>query len=472
MPRRVGKALLAAAIASCLALLAAGVLAGGAGAGEPDGSAASTTAAAKGVPKPPIKFDPIPYGHERKHEMANYSKRHYGKRTWRLQPKAIVLHYTATSTYPPVFNTFASNAPNLGELPGVCSQFVVDKDGTIYQLTRIYVRCRHTVGMNHVALGIEMVQEELGGRNESTHAILDRNAQIRSATALTAWLKQRYRIPMEDVIGHAMANKSHLFKDLEGWRNDHTDWRKGDVRVFRERVNAIIRSHLSRPPVTAAKPAHHGESTRKIVFGHSVEGRKLVAREIGDPSAKRTALIIGQIHGDEPAGRSIIHRLGQRPGRLKDIDAWTVVSVNPDGNADDRRTNADGVDLNRNFSVHWDGSQPPGSGDYAGPHPFSEPESKAVRSLARRLDPDLTIYYHQPWGAVLGPCSGNKPEKLYSRISHIPLDCNRGRNLPGTAISWQNARGGVAFVVELAAGRLSSRDLHRNTRAAATVAAG
>lgn len=194
-----------------------------------------------------MDFDPIPYGHERKHQMANYSKRHYGKRTWRLDdPKAIVLHYTASSSYESVHQTFASNAPNLGESPGVCAQFVVDKDGTIYQQTRLYVRCRHTVGLNHVALGIEMVQEELGGRNESTHAILGRKAQIRSATALAAWLKQRYRVPMENLIGHAMANDSPLFKDLEGWRNDHTDWREGDVRVFRKRVARIIRNHLSR----------------------------------------------------------------------------------------------------------------------------------------------------------------------------------------------------------------------------------
>ena len=157
---------------------------------------------------------------------------------------------------------------------------------------------------------------------------------------------------------------------------------------------------------------------------------------------------------------------------MKGIDAWTVVSVNPDGDAADRRTNDHGVDLNRNFSVNWSDSEPSGSGYYPGPHPFSEPESKAVRTLVKRINPDLTIYYHQPWGAVLGPCSRNAPQKLYSRISKIPLDCDRGKDLPGTAIQWQSARGGVAFVVELAAGNLSARELRRNTRAAATVAAG
>ncbi len=195
------------------------------------------------VPKPPIRFDPIPYEQARKRQMANYSRRHYGKRTWRLDdPKAVVLHYTATSTYGPVFNTFAANAPALGERPGVCAQFVVDKDGTIHQLTRLYVRCRHAVGLNHVAIGVEMVQEDLGTRHGSDRAILDRGAQVRAATRLVAWLRQRYRISAKDVIGHAMANDSRLFKDLEGWRNDHVDWRSGDVRVFRKRVARVIRS--------------------------------------------------------------------------------------------------------------------------------------------------------------------------------------------------------------------------------------
>lgn len=464
MSRRAVASLTAILLAT--ALVAVGAITGLAGAGaasQPDGG----RAAGRGVPEPKIKFDPIPYGHQRKHQMANYSHRHYGKRTWRLDPRAIVLHYTASSSYESVHQTFASDAPNLGESPGVCAQFVVDKDGTIYQQTRLYVRCRHTIGLNHVALGIEMVQEELGGRNESTHAILNRRAQIQSATHLVAWLKQRYRISMKNVIGHAMANDSPLFKDLEGWRNDHTDWRKGDVRVFRKRVNRIVKAHLSRPA-----PVERGRSDRHMIFGRSVEGRKLIAREIGDPDARRTALIVGEIHGSEDAGRKIIHRLGTSPGKLKDIDAWTVVSVNPDGDAADRRTNDHGVDLNRNFSVNWSGSEPKGSGYYAGPHPFSEPESKAVRALVKRIDPDLTIYYHQPWGAVLGPCSRNGPQRLYSKISKIPLDCERGKDLPGTAIQWQNSRGGVAFVVELAAGQLSSRDLRRNARAAATVAAG
>jgi N-acetyl-anhydromuramyl-L-alanine amidase AmpD len=196
------------------------------------------------VPKPRIDWDPIPYGKNRKRQMANYSHRHYGKRTWRLRnPKVIVLHYTATSTYGPVRNTFAANAPTLGERPGVCAQFVVAKDGTIHQLTRLGVRCRHTVGLNQTAIGIEMVQQAKSGKHAADRAILRRRDQIRAATRLTAWLKQRYRIRMRDVIGHSMANGSRYFEDREGWRNDHVDWLGSDVRDFRRIVGRVIRKH-------------------------------------------------------------------------------------------------------------------------------------------------------------------------------------------------------------------------------------
>lgn len=198
----------------------------------------------RAVPEPKVDFDPIPYDKSRKKQMAAYSERHYGKSTWRLtNPKAIVLHYTATATYQPVFNAFASNAPALGESPGVCAQFVVEKDGTIHQLTRLYVRCRHTIGLNHVAIGIEMVQEAESGKHEADQDILDRKDQAGAAAQLAAWLKQRYGISIKNIIGHAMANDSPLFKDLSGWQNDHVDWLKADVRDFRQRVIAEIIDH-------------------------------------------------------------------------------------------------------------------------------------------------------------------------------------------------------------------------------------
>ena len=90
--------------------------------------------------------------------MAAYSKRHYGTRTWRLtRPHVIVEHYTDGTSFSSAWNTFAANSKHNGELPGTCAHFIIDTDGTIYQLVKLDIRCRHAIGMNWTAIGIEHV---------------------------------------------------------------------------------------------------------------------------------------------------------------------------------------------------------------------------------------------------------------------------------------------------------------------------
>ena len=102
----------------------------------------------------------------------------------------IVEHFTATSGYSSVWNTFASNAPDVEfhERPGVCAHFIVDRDGTIHQLVSLKWRCRHTVGLNQTAIGIEHV-------GVSDADVMGRPAQLAASLALTRWLQARDRIP-------------------------------------------------------------------------------------------------------------------------------------------------------------------------------------------------------------------------------------------------------------------------------------
>ena len=203
--------------------------------------------------------------------MAAYSKRHYGKRRWQLRNhRVIVLHFTAGSTYRSAWETFATNAPNRGERPGVCSHFVVAKNGRIHRLVRPGIRCRHAIGLNHRAIGVEMVQEAGPSSRWADRQILHRHRQIRSALRLVGWLKQRFGVRMRDVIGHSMANESRFFKDLEGWRNDHTDWLPRDVFEFRHRLaqaaeeERVSLVHLIREPQGDPRGAlvlNHGRGT-------------------------------------------------------------------------------------------------------------------------------------------------------------------------------------------------------------------
>ena len=208
-----------------------------------------------------------------------------------------------------------------------------------------------------------------------------------------------------------------------------------------------------------------------VVVGHSARGRPITARRIGDPSSPRKAIVVGAIHGDEGAGRAVVRLLAADAGGSSS-DIWLISTVNPDGTLRATRTNARGVDLNRNFSRGWR-SSPAGQLSYSGPRPFSEPEARAVRRLVLRLRPRVTIWFHQPWGQVLAPCHGAAAlQRRYARIAGLPLKRCRGSDLPGTATRWQThgVRGSTAFVVELGPGRLRPAALRRHARAVQVVA--
>jgi murein peptide amidase A len=206
-------------------------------------------------------------------------------------------------------------------------------------------------------------------------------------------------------------------------------------------------------------------------FGESVRGKELRAVNVGSPERGRRVLVVGSIHGDEREGHEVIRRLRRHPPSLG-LALWTVNTVNPDGVRARTRVNARGVDLNRNFPFRWRSGEPPGSGYYQGPTSASEPETRATMRLIRHLEPDVTIWFHQPWGQVPAPCRGSAAaEKLYGRIARLPVNRCRAQHLPGLATRWQEERvGGTAFVVELPAGELSHADVRRHARAVARVA--
>jgi protein MpaA len=210
-----------------------------------------------------------------------------------------------------------------------------------------------------------------------------------------------------------------------------------------------------------------------LVVGRSAGGRAITARRVGDPASPRKVLVVGAIHGDERAGRTIVRALASSGG-FTGADVWLVSTANPDGSLRATRANARGVDLNRNFSRGW---RPSATGrlDYAGPRPFSEPESRAMARLILRLRPRVTIWFHQPWGQVLAPCRGPaRLQRRYARLARLPLKRCRGSDLPGTATRWQEHAlpATTAFVVELAAGRLGAAAVRRHVRAVRAVALG
>ena len=221
----------------------------------------------------------------------------------------------------------------------------------------------------------------------------------------------------------------------------------------------------------AALAGGSGGDDREVV-GHSVGERSIVARGWGDAGSERKALVVGSIHGDEQQGHRIVSRLtGRRANRLDGVELWTIETANPDGVAANTRGNAHSVDLNRNFPWSWR-AIPPSSGYYSGPKPVSEPETRSMRRFLRRLKPEITVWYHQPWGETLIPCDrrGRRVALRYARLSGLPArDCFPSPT--GSATGYQGHKlKQRAFVVELPGRPLREREVGRHAAAVLEIA--
>lgn len=189
--------------------------------------------------RPPVVNWPIPFGAKRKREMAAYSERHYGERTWRLRhPHVIVEHMSQTGDARAVYNTFAPDVPDveLHELPNVCSHFVIGSSGRIFRLVNLRTRCRHTVGLNWTAIGIEHVGYGDGDA-------LGNPRELHASLRLTQWLRCKFHIPVRDVIGHAESLSSPYHRELVPSlrRQTHGDWRHASMQVYRRKLRRLGR---------------------------------------------------------------------------------------------------------------------------------------------------------------------------------------------------------------------------------------
>jgi N-acetylmuramoyl-L-alanine amidase len=135
-----------------------------------------------------------------------------------------------------VFGTFAPDVadPELHELPNVCSHFVVGSDGTSVQMVPVSIMCRHTVGLNYTAIGIEHV----GFRDAD---VLGNPRQLRASLRLTRWLRCRFGIPVGNVIGHneSLSSPYHRENVVALRRQTHADWARASMQRYRARLSRL-----------------------------------------------------------------------------------------------------------------------------------------------------------------------------------------------------------------------------------------
>jgi protein MpaA len=208
---------------------------------------------------------------------------------------------------------------------------------------------------------------------------------------------------------------------------------------------------------------------RHVLLGHSVRGRDITATELGSSTDARRVFVIGVIHGDESAGAAIVRRLARGPA-VPGADLWLLEDLNPDGVAAATRTNADGVDLNRNFPYRWRRLGRRGDQQYSGPRALSEPEARIAHALILRQRPQLTLWFHQPLGVVDESGGSTAIQRRLAGLLGLPL--RRLTRYPGSVAGWQNHRftAGTALVVELPAGPLRGARLQRAVSAVRAIA--
>ncbi|MGQ9559960.1 MAG: M14 family zinc carboxypeptidase [Candidatus Oleimicrobiaceae bacterium] len=186
-----------------------------------------------------------------------------------------------------------------------------------------------------------------------------------------------------------------------------------------------------------ATAAAHPHITRLDSIGSSVQGRGIWALKISDnplvDEDEPCFLVEGCIHGNENHGleaclhfiRYLVNGYGvdqQVTSWVEGREIWVVPLVNPDGHEMNRRTNANGVDLNRNFGYWWSFA----ASSY-GSRPFSEPETRAIRDLAEAVRPYGSISFHTsgrlvlyPWAYIDAPATPD--ERLFALTARELVD--------------------------------------------------
>jgi N-acetyl-anhydromuramyl-L-alanine amidase AmpD len=179
----------------------------------------------------------IPFPQRRRDETAAYARRHYGINAYRLRsPHVIVEHIAVAPSATATRNAFVADRPDpeLHELPNVCAHFVVGRDGVVHQLVSLRLMCRHTVGLNWTAIGIE----HAGYRDGD---VLGNRRQLSVSLRLTEWLRCRYSIRLRDVIGHneSLSSPYHRERVARLRTQTHGDWVRSSMRTYRAKLRRV-----------------------------------------------------------------------------------------------------------------------------------------------------------------------------------------------------------------------------------------
>lgn len=211
-----------------------------------------------------------------------------------------------------------------------------------------------------------------------------------------------------------------------------------------------------------------------IVIGTSVSGRAIEAYRFGTGPVKR--MIVAGIHGGYEwntvaLADRLIEWFTSDPNVIPHtVTLYIVRNLNPDGYARafgeiEGRTNANGVDLNRNFPVHWQEEwNLKGCWTYlpvtGGDSPGSEPETQALMQFIEEVEPTALISYHSAALGIFPAASLEGLEEMHEASVSLAEALAAGTTYPyppvdtgceytGTLADWAASVGAAAVDFEL-----------------------
>lgn len=170
---------------------------------------------------------------------------------------------------------------------------------------------------------------------------------------------------------------------------------------------------------------------------------------IGNNSSNtnKISLVIGVFHGDEPQGKFLIEEYLKKCSMLPTSKSpiarrglLFIPCLNPDGMQLGQRTNANGVDLNRNFPTkNWGKNQgdnatcnDSNSAYYGGKSGGSEVETQFLIDTINEFKPDKILTLHAPYKVVNYDGPAQEWAEQISKIINYPVEASIGYPTPGS----------------------------------------
>ncbi len=177
------------------------------------------------------------------------------------------------------------------------------------------------------------------------------------------------------------------------------------------------------------------------IVGTSVQRLPILSFMLGQ--GPEVTFILAAIHGNEPAGTTLVRRLGkylQQQSHLMEGRRVVLLAVaNPDGFAHRSRFNANGVDLNRNFP-----SANRVNERQSGATPLSEPEARVLKQLIEQYSPDRIISLHQPLACIDYDGPGTTLAVRMAQYCNLPVKKLGAR--PGSLGSYAGVDLGIPII--------------------------